>query len=198
MLMPMEGPGDEELMRSVAAGDDHAFTLLVRRYQDLIYGTAYKMLGSHHADAEDIAQQVFIRAYKAAARWRPEAKLSTWLLTICRNCVFNHLQSTRHRPTIPLELPADTDQPVESLHPDPEARSADRLLLEEEMRRELEAAIAELPAAQRAALILRQYDQLDYEEIARVLDTTVPSVKSLLFRARETLRQRLHQYLHAT
>lgn len=198
MLASMDGPSDEDLMRAVAQGDHDAFSLLIRRHQDLIYGTAYKMLGPHHAEAEDVAQQVFIKAFRAAPRWQPRAKVSTWLLTICRHCVFTHLQRARRHPTLPLDPPAHPDQPDEPTHPDPTARTASDLLLEDEMRLQLQSAMNLLPPAQRAALVLRQYHQLDYEEIARVLDTTVPSVKSLLFRARETLRARLHHYLHAT
>jgi len=198
MLAAMEGPTDEELMRAAGAGDEAAFASLVRRHQDLVYGTAYKMLGSYHQEAEDVAQQVFIKVHRAAPRWQPQAKFTTWLLTICRHCVFTQLKRSKRRASEPLEPEGADGEPAESPYPDPEARAADALLLEEEMRRELEAAMGALPEAQRAALVLRQYDQLDYETIAQVMGTSVPSVKSLLFRAREALRSRLHQYLHET
>lgn len=200
MLAVMEGPPDEDLMRAAGRGDEAAFAQLVRRHQDLVYGTVYKMLGSYHAEAEDVAQQVFIKVYRAAPRWRPEAKFTTWLLTICRNCVFTQLKRSSRRRTEPLEPePVPGEEGVmESTHADPEARGPDRLVQDEEMRRVLESALAALPPQQRAALVLRQYEQLDYEEIARVLGTTVSSVKSLLFRARDTLRAALKDYLHAT
>ncbi|MDX6767350.1 MAG: sigma-70 family RNA polymerase sigma factor [Candidatus Methylacidiphilales bacterium] len=189
---------DEDLMRATAAGDDGAFAALVRRHQDRVYGTVYKMLGAHQSEAEDVAQQVFIRVHRAAARYRPEAKFTTWLMTICRNCVFTQLKKSRRHPSVPLDPVGPDGEEIESPLPDPEARSADQMLQEKEMRRTLETAMAELPELQRSALVLRQYEQLDYEEIARVLQTTVPAVKSLLFRARDMLRQRLQDYLRET
>jgi RNA polymerase sigma-70 factor (ECF subfamily) len=199
MLARMEGPSDEELMRAAGTGDEAACAALVRRHQDRVYGTVYRMLGSYHQEAEDVAQQVFIKVFRAAPRWRPEAKFTTWLMTICRNCVFTQLQRSRRRACEPLESEAaDGATAGESPHPDPDARPADALVQEEEMRRALEDAMARLPDAQRAALVLRQYEQLNYEDIARTLGTTVPSVKSLLFRAREALRARLEDYLHET
>jgi RNA polymerase sigma-70 factor (ECF subfamily) len=198
MMAPMESAPDEALMRATAQGDDEAFAQLVRRHQDLVFGVVYKMLGTYHHEAEDVAQQVFIRVHRAAPRWRPEAKFTTWLLTICRHCVFTQLKRSRRRQMEPLEPVGPRDEAYESPHPDPEARTADALLQEKELRMELEAAMASLPEPQRAALVLRQYEQLDYEDIARVLETTVPAVKSLLFRAREVLRARLKRYLHET
>lgn len=186
-------------MRAAGTGDEAACAALVRRHQDRVYGTVYRMLGSYHQEAEDVAQQVFIKVFRAAPRWRPEAKFTTWLMTICRNCVFTQLQRSRRRACEPLESEAaDGGTAGESPHPDPDARPADALVQEEEMRRALEDALARLPDAQRAALVLRQYEQLNYEDIARTLGTTVPSVKSLLFRAREALRARLEHYLHET
>jgi len=194
----MDEVPDEDLMRAAGAGDDAAFGVLVRRHQDRVYGTVYKMLGAYQCEAEDVAQQVFIKVHRAAARYRPEAKFTTWLMTICRNCVFTQLKKSGRHPTIPIDPVTSEGEEVESPWPDPEARSADQMLQEKEMRRTLEAAMAELPELQRSALVLRQYEQMDYEEIARSLETTVPAVKSLLFRARDLLRQRLKDYLRET
>lgn len=198
-LKRMEETGDAELMSATARGDDQAFAELVRRHQHLVFGTVVRMLGNHRAEAEDVSQQIFIRVYKAAGRYQPEAKFTTWLLTICRNCVFTQLKKQgRWKKVEPWH-----DEEGEETHPldhqiDHSTSDAGENLLKQEMEDTIQRALLQLPEAQRLALILRQYDQLDYEEIAKVMGTTVSSVKSLLFRARETLRKALHSYLHAT
>jgi len=195
----MQDRGDAELMAATARGDEDAFAELVRRHQHLVYGTVVRMLGAHRSEAEDVSQQIFIRVFKAAGRYQPEAKFTTWLLTICRNCVFTQLKKQGRW----KKEEAWEDEEGAEVHPldhqsDTEAVNASDHLLRQELEQAVESAIQKLPENQRLALILRQYDQLDYEEIAKVLETTVPSVKSLLFRARETLRKALHSYLHAT
>ncbi len=187
---------DQDLIKQFTRGDEDAFRELVRRHQDLVYGTAYKMLGSYAHEAEDVAQLVFIRVYKAAHRYRPEATFKTWLMTITRNCVFTQLKksSRREGQHQPLE-PIIEGEVAESTLPDTGVQDAAENLLRNEMREVLEAAVRRLPEAQRSALVLRQYEQMDYESIARVMKTSVPSVKSLLFRARDTLRNELQAYL---
>ena len=187
---------ETELMTAIAAGDEAAFCELLRRHQNLVYGTVYKMLGQQCSDAEDVSQQVFIKVYRAASRYRPQAKFTTWLLTICRNCTFTHLKRGKRHLSQPLFHVDETGEHETPL-PDPDALPADQLLLHREMQQTVEAAVARLPLSQREALILRQYHQLDYEEIARVMKTSVSSVKSLLFRARDVLRQELKDYLEA-
>jgi RNA polymerase sigma-70 factor (ECF subfamily) len=195
----MEETGDAELMAATARGDEDAFAQLVARHQHLVYGTVVRMLGMHRSEAEDVAQQIFIRVFKAAGRYQPEAKFTTWLLTICRNCVFTQLKKQgRWKKEEPWQ-----DEEGKEVHPldcqaDVTVGNAGEHLLRQELEDAIQRAMSDLPESQRMALILRQYDQLDYEEIAKVLGTTVPSVKSLLFRARETLRKALHSYLHAT
>jgi RNA polymerase sigma-70 factor (ECF subfamily) len=149
------------------------------------------MLGSN-SDVEDIAQQVFIRVWKSAGRYRPRAKFTTWLLKITRNLVFNELRRTKRRAQTPLQT---EPQAEEIALPDETTPAPDASLLEDELRRAIENAITQLPDAQRMALILRRYEDLSYEDIAEVLDLSVPAVKSLLFRARTELRARLSKYL---
>lgn len=195
----MEEPGDAELMAATARGDEDAFAELVRRHQHLVYGTVVRMLGNHRAEAEDVAQQIFIRVFKAAGRYQPEAKFTTWLLTICRNCVFTQLKKQgRWKKEEPWQDEEGEERHPLDHHADESAGNASENLLRRELEEAVQLAVGDLPESQRMALILRQYDQLDYEEIAKVLGTTVPSVKSLLFRARETLRKALQSYLHAT
>lgn len=178
-------------MQLVSSGDMEAFEQLVQRHQALVAGTVARMLGSN-SDVEDIAQQVFIRVWKSASRYVPRAKFTTWLLKITRNLVFNELRRIKRHTHVPLQ----TEPAVEELPLKDETTPApDASLLENELQRAIEKAIMKLPEAQRMALILRRYEDLTYEEIAEILDLSVPAVKSVLFRARAELRARLSKYL---
>src|SRR6266487_1274758 len=186
-----EDAKDVRLMQLVGRGDTVAFEELVERHQALVAGTVARMLGSN-SDVEDIAQQVFIRVWKSASRYVPRAKFTTWLLKITRNLVFNELRRTKRRAQVPLESEASADEPAlkDESNPAPDAS-----LLEVELRKAIEEAIMHLPETQRMAMVLRRYEQLSYEQIAEVLDLSVPAVKSVLFRARTELRSRLSRYL---
>lgn len=186
-----EDAEDVRLMRLVARGDTSAFENLIERHQALVAGTAARMLGSN-SDVEDIAQQVFIRVWKSARRYVPRAKFTTWLLKITRNLVFNELRRAKRRAQVPLQPePGAEEVPLK----DETNRAPDASLLEDELQRAIEEAIMQLPDSQRMALVLRRYEQLSYEQIAEVLDLSVPAVKSVLFRARTELRSRLSKYL---
>jgi RNA polymerase sigma-70 factor (ECF subfamily) len=174
-----------EWMARVKAGDMEAFRLLVEAHQSRVIGTITKMLGSD-AEAEDLAQQVFIRIWKSAPRYQPTAKFTTWLFRITRNLVFNELRRKRHF----IDQIEDIAEPAE--RPDKEP---DQMLLEGELQGAIREAINQLPESQRMAIILRRYEEMPYEEIANVMGTTVPAVKSILFRARAELRERLAKYL---
>jgi RNA polymerase sigma-70 factor (ECF subfamily) len=199
--MPRQDPaqagaseGDQEdvrLMQLISGGDMTAFEKLVERHQALVAGTVGRMLGNN-SDVEDIAQQVFVRVWKSAKRYEPRAKFTTWLLKITRNLVFNELRRRKRHATTPLQPEAESEElPL----PDRATSTPDASLLEGELRRSIENAIGELPESQRMAVVLRRYEELSYEEIAGVLGQSVPAVKSLLFRARTELRQRLRAYL---
>src|SRR5881392_936400 len=187
-----EDAEDVRLMELVSGGDTSAFEKLIERHQSLVAGTVARMLGSN-SDVEDIAQQVFIRVWKSARRYVPRAKFTTWLLKITRNLVFNELRRSKRRGHVPLQSePGGEDHPPlkDETNPAPDAS-----LLESELQRTIEEAIMQLPESQRMALVLRRYEQLSYEQIAEVLDLSVPAVKSVLFRARTELRSRLSKYL---
>ena len=196
---PDENARDVALMRRTATGDEAAFAELVHVHQTRVVGTVARMLGMEAAaDAEDVAQQVFVRVWKSAGRYEPTAKFTTWLFTITRNLVFNELRRRKARPTFSLDVVSDPTgesdaRPRETA--DPTAPLPDERLRVAEVQRAIDDAIAQLPETQRLALILRRYEDLPYEEIARVLNLTVPSVKSLLFRARNDLRERLAPFL---
>lgn len=179
------------LMQLVGAGDTAAFQELVERHQALVAGTVGHMLGNN-SDVEDLAQQVFIRVWKSAHRYVARAKFTTWLLTITRNLVFNELRRRKRHAATPFKSGAAGEVlQVKDEH----AAAPDESLLESELQRAIDAAIAELPETQRMALVLRRYQELSYDEIADVLEQSVPAVKSLLFRARTELRERLRSYL---
>lgn len=186
-----EDAEDVRLMRLVAQGDTRAFEEVIERHQALVAGTAARMLGSN-SDVEDIAQQVFIRVWKSARRYVPRAKFTTWLLKITRNLVFNELRRAKRRAQVALQSePGAEEIPLK----DETNRTPDSSLLHDELQRAIEEAIMQLPESQRMALVLRRYEQLSYEQIAEVLDLSVPAVKSVLFRARTELRSRLSKYL---
>jgi RNA polymerase sigma-70 factor (ECF subfamily) len=182
---------DVTLMGQIAAGDERAFRELVERHQSAVVGTVARMLNDP-AEAEDIAQQVFLRVWKHAKRWRPEAKFTTYLFTIARNLVYNESRRRSRRKEVSAdEREADSGfQMVADSRHEPREEA-----LKLEMHQEIDRAIASLPEAQRSAVILYSYESLPYEEIARVLGTSVSSVKSLLFRARGSLREMLAGYL---
>src|SRR6266480_1940169 len=186
-----EDAEDVRLMRLVGRGDAVAFEKLVERHQALVAGTVARMLGSNSV-VEDIAQQVFIRVWKSARRYVPRAKFTTWLLKITRNLVFNEMRRSKRHAFVPLQSdPSAEEFPLkDEKNPPPDAS-----LLETELQQAIEDAIMQLPESQRMALILRRYEQLSYEEIAEILDLSVPAVKSVLFRARTELRSRLSRYL---
>jgi RNA polymerase sigma-70 factor (ECF subfamily) len=186
-----EDAEDIRLMELAGAGDERAFEQLVERHQRLVVGTVGRMLGTG-SDAEDIAQQVFLRVWKNVKRYEPRAKFTTWLLKITRNLVFNELRRRSRHPQVPLQGESEEEErPLK----DEQAIPPDASLLGRELQEAVDAAIASLPESQRMAVILRRYEELSYEEIAEALDQSVSAVKSLLFRARTELRQSLQRYL---
>jgi RNA polymerase sigma-70 factor (ECF subfamily) len=186
-----EDAEDVRLMSLVAGGDTSAFEKLIERHQALVVGTVARMLGSN-SDVEDLAQQVFLRVWRSAGRYVARAKFTTWLLKITRNLVFNEMRRTKRHAHVPMQQEGQVEQiPVK----DESVQSPAESLLEKELQQAIESAIIELPATQRMALILRRYEDRSYEEIADVLNLSVPAVKSVLFRARTELRARLSNYL---
>lgn len=180
------------LMAKIANGDERAFEQLVAKHQQAVIGTIGKMT-NHSPETEDIAQQVFLRLWKSASSYKPKAKFTTYLFTITRNLVFNDTRKkTRRR-----ELSIDTnEQNWHNSIADPSSSSRpDQSLAEDELRLQVDQAVADLPETQRLAVILRRYEQMSYDEIAEVLDTSVSAVKSQLFRARKSLRDSLKAYL---
>jgi RNA polymerase sigma factor (sigma-70 family) len=182
---------DSQLIREIKDGRIEYYAELINRYEKRILAFILHMLKSYHMEdlAEDLTQETFYKAFRSLQSFRDaEASFSTWLYTIARNTVLSELRKSRNS-EVYLE---DTNQ-------QPARISVDRLPEQELLRTErvhlVRQAINRLPEKQRTALILREYEQLDYKEIAMILDSTVSSVKSLLFRARHSIKQQLEPYI---
>jgi len=182
---------DVSLMKKVARGDHEAFEELVSRHQYAIVGTVAKMLGNH-SEAEDIAQQVFLRLWKSAARYRATAKFTTYLFTITRNLVFNETRRKIRRSEQSLE---EQEENWHQQFPEDGHGRPDQQLLQSELQQAVDRAIAALPEKQRMAVVLRRYEHMPYDEIGEVLGLSVSAIKSQLFRARSNLRDSLKQHL---
>lgn len=177
------------LMLRVRVGDEGAFRELVEATEDRVFGTIVRMLGGYEG-AEDLAQRVYVRIWQARERYEATAKFSTWMFSITRRLVLNERRGRSRRGAVFYDpLPGETlREPVAADAPAAEASAA-------ELAEVIERALGELPGEQRMAMVLRRYEEMPYEEIAAVMDTTVPAVKSLLFRARETLKVKLAAWL---
>jgi RNA polymerase sigma-70 factor (ECF subfamily) len=189
---------DKILMIRIANRDDEALRELIEKHQGAVYGTIAKMLGDP-AEAQDLAQQVFVRVYRAAPTYRATAQFKTWMFTIVRNLVFNE-HRRRSRAILVSLYPQENDHGHTSGSsgldlPDLANKAPGESMLQQEMLRKIDEAILALPEQQRLAIVLRRYDEFSYEQIAEILKTSVPATKSLLFRARETLRVALRDYL---
>ena len=189
-----EDANDEDVawMARIAKGDDQAFRLLVEKHQGAVIGTVAKMTNGS-ADTEDIAQQVFLRIWKSAKRYQPTAKFTTFLFTVTRNLVFNETSKKSRRKESSIE--EQEDDWHRSVAYSDETSQPDQTLAQSEMKEIVDNAIARLPEKQRLAVILRRYEEMPYEEMATVLELSVPAVKSQLFRARNSLREMLSEYL---
>jgi RNA polymerase sigma-70 factor (ECF subfamily) len=183
---------DLALMAKVARGDENAFAKIVGKHQHAVLGTVAKMT-NQSSDTEDIAQQVFIRLWKSAERYKPTAKFTTFLFTITRNLVFNATRKKSGKNEYSFDaLEGKWSQSIEDKSS--ESRP-DKSVEQTELRQIIDQAISSLPEKQRLAVILRRYERMPYEEIAETLGISVPAVKSQLFRARTALRDSLGRYL---
>ena len=189
---------DKALMALIAQGNEGALRELIEKHQGAVYGTIAKMLGDP-MEAQDLAQQVFVRVYRAAASYRATAQFKTWMFTILRNLVFNEHRRRSRAQMVSLHATMESDPGNGALAADRDlvdtAKSPTENVLQTEMMAAIDRSILALPEQQRLAVVLRRYDEFSYEEIAKILKTSVPAVKSLLFRAREDLRRALADYL---
>ena len=178
--------GDQDLVARSLAGDDSAYGELVSRYADYVFTIAARIVGD--TDADDVAQETFIRAHAALGRFRGDSKFSSWLYRIAVNRSLTHLKRRSRRPE-PVDPGPDDEGPCETLAsgaPDPE-----RLVLDDEFRRRVRGAVAALPPRYRAAVTLFYLEERDYTEVAGVLGIPIGTLKTHLHRARAMLRETL-------
>jgi len=178
-------------MLDVKAGDDSSFDFLLVKYRSPLVNFLYRMVRDR-ATAEDLAQDVFLRVYRARKEYIPSAKFTTWLFRIATNAALNSVRDNRHqRMQVSLDAPqGDEPESVPRELPAREMR-IDEHLLERDRVEFIQRAIASLPEKQRAAVLLHKYEEMDYGEIAKILGCTEAALKSLLFRAYENLRVQL-------
>lgn len=192
----LHGPDEDALlMLRVQRGDREAFEELVERHRQPVFNFIQRTVRSVE-DTEDLAQQVFVQVWKAAGRYRVAARFTTWLFTIARNLCLNEMRRRGRHPVESLEEPVTTSEgEVGREHADTGRPGVAEEVLLEELEGRIGVALAELPEAQRSAILLFREKEMAYEEIAEVLGVSVSATKSLIHRGRETLRRRLKAYL---
>ncbi len=171
---------DATLVSRTCEGDDDSFSELLRRYQRPVLNFVYRLLGNE-TEAEDVAQETFVRAYQHLADFDPRRKFSTWLFALARNAAIDRLRYRQRHPTEEL-----SDIAAASLARGPADEAATR-----EIGDEIAAAIQSLSEDQRTAIVLAEYHDLSYAEIAEIMDCSVKSVESRLYRAKAVLREKL-------
>jgi len=193
--MPANLDPDAALMLRVKRGDREAFALLVEKYKQPVMNLTGRMLRDE-TEAEDLAQAVFLQVYKSARKYEKKAKFTTWLFTIARNLCLNEIRRRTRHPAESFDQPHpdQEDQPLRQVE-DKRTDLPPDALLQGELVRKVDEALAELPENQRTALLLCRQEELSYEEIAEVLGCSLAATKSLIHRGRETLKQRLKPYL---
>jgi len=195
--MAIRDPDIRLMLRVRDADDAEAFADLVDNYQHRLVGVLHHLIGSAD-EAEDLAQEVFLRVYRTRKKYRAKAKFSTWLFTIANNLALNALRSRSRKPVIPL--PAQDSgplgaRPAEQLVADSDAVPT-RRLQQEELAGVIGRALDELNERQRVAVLLNKFEDMNYAEIAEVMSLSTKAVKSLLSRARCRLREVLDEYIN--
>jgi len=189
-----EAVSDVDVMLRVKTGDESAYAYLVQKYRRQMVGFMYRMC-HNPATAEELAQEVFLRVYRSRASYEASAKFNTWLYRIATNLAVNHARDSRHeRPesTVRLDEPDRQTGATPDLADD--SLTAEQQILLRERLAVVRQRVQGLPERQRMAVIMHKYQQMDYREIADVMNLSESATKSLLFRAYETLREQLKEF----
>ena len=182
---------DVQLMLDVKAGDDSSFDFLLRKYRSPLVNFLYRMVRDT-GTAEDLAQEVFLRVYRARKQYTPSAKFTTWLFRIATNLALNSVRDTRYQKlSISIDAPLDGEMEGAPLELPSQGMRIDQKMIERDRMELIRRAVWSLPEKQRAAVLLHKYEEMDYAEIAKILECSESALKSLLFRAYETLRMQL-------
>jgi RNA polymerase sigma-70 factor, ECF subfamily len=191
----VETQTDADVMLRVKAGDQSAFEFLVQKYRRPMVSFMYRM-ARNSAAAEDLAQEVFLRVYRSRETYEPSAKFSTWLYRIATNLAVNHARDTRHeRPEVLVSLDEPDEESGTTLELPDASLNAEQQLVRRERLLAIRKKIEALPEQQRLAVLMHKYQQMDYKQIADVLKKSESATKSLLFRAYETLREQLKEFI---
>ena len=190
---PDEKTTNEDLMGRVRLENKHAFEVLIHRHQRSVLNFIFRFMGNH-TDAEDLTQEVFLRIWKAARTYKPDAKFTTWLYRIATNLCINKQRAIRIRSLFAQSHSQEQRQGSKTSfimgenteHITPEDR-----LIDSEQSVQIINALNELPTSQRLAVVLKVYDEMSYQEIAQIMGRTVTAVDSLLIRAKKNLRKKL-------
>jgi RNA polymerase sigma-70 factor, ECF subfamily len=190
-----DSQSDADIMLRTKAGDQSAFEYLVQKYRRPMVSFMYRM-ARNSAVAEDLAQEVFLRVYRSRETYEASAKFSTWLYRIATNLAVNHARDTRHeRPEVQVSLDEPDDDTGTTLELPDGALNAEQQMVRRERLLAIRQKIEALPEQQRLAVIMHKYQQMDYKQIADVLKKSESATKSLLFRAYETLREQLKEFI---
>lgn len=192
---PGDGLTDADVMLRAKAGDESAFDYLVQKYRRPMVNFMYRM--AHNAAvAEDLAQEVFLRVYRSRESYEASAKFTTWLYRIATNLAVNHARDTRHeRPEKMVSLDEPDEDSGRTLDVADGSLTAEEMLVRRERLAAIRQRVRGLPERQRIAVVMHKYQQMDYREIAEVLKLSESATKSLLFRAYETLREQLKEFV---
>ncbi len=188
-------PDDAAIMLAVAAGDEAAYSYLVNKYHRQIIHFLYRMV-RNEAVAEELAQEVFLRVYRSRSSYRAEAKFSTWLYRIATNLAVNQARDSKQERAAQR---VNLDEPDQETGITPEVAdqrpSIEQSLLREERMAAIRSQVALLPERQRMAILMHKFQEMDYRQIGEVLQLSESATKSLLFRAYQTLRERLKEFV---
>ena len=200
VAVPAETPvlemlSDAEVMLRVAAGDDSAFDYLVEKFRRPMVSFMYRMT-RNQAVAEELAQEVFLRVYRSRQSYAASAKFTTWLYRIATNLAVNHARDTKHeRPENVVSIDEPDTETGLTVDIAERGLNAEHMILRRERLAAIRKHVEALPERQRAAVIMHKYQNMDYKQIAGVLKLSESATKSLLFRAYETLRDRLKEFI---
>ena len=188
-------PSDAEIMLRAKAGDQSAFDYLVQKYRRPMVSFMYRM-ARNAAAAEDLAQEVFLRVYRSRQTYEASAKFTTWLYRIATNLAVNHARDTRHeRPEVQVSIDEPDDDTGTTFELPDGTPNAEQVMVRRERMRAIRSKVEALPEQQKLAVIMHKYQQMDYKQIAEVLKKSESATKSLLFRAYETLREQLREFV---
>jgi len=186
---------DAEVMLRAGTGDDEAFSYLAEKFRRPIVSFMYRSVGNSHV-AEELAQEVFLRVYKSRHTYTADAKFTTWLYRIATNLAMNYARDTKQERAgkVSIDEPIDEDSD-RTLDVADSSMTAEEAIVRRERLAAIKQCVLDLPERQCVAVLMHKYQEMDYKQIAKALDLSESATKSLLFRAYETLREKLKAFV---